>query len=98
MSAAQINAKPDPVIEKAKATVAGLMENPASAEFGDMKRATRNLGSEPLDTVCGYVRGTKVSGGDTGEMPFLYIIQDDEAYLVDGSSPMANTVYSVICK
>ena len=42
---------------------------------------------EPVDTICGYVKGKNASGGDTEEMPFLYIIRDDrdgEAYLVDG--------------
>jgi hypothetical protein len=38
---------------------------------------------EPVDTICGYVKGKNASGGDTEEMPFLYIIRDDrdgEAY------------------
>jgi len=88
----------DPMTVKAKAAIAGMMENPASAEFSEMKRAIKNLLDEPLDTICGHVRGKNASGVDTGDMPFLYIIRDDEAYLVDGSSPMAETVHSIVCK
>src|SRR5262245_8324669 len=43
---AQLSDKPDPVIEKAKATVAAMMENPASAVFGEMKRAIRDVYGE----------------------------------------------------
>jgi hypothetical protein len=98
LPSAQSNDKADPVIEKAKATIAAMMENPASAEFGEMKRAVRNVLGESIDTICGYVKGKNASGGDTGEFPFLYIIQHDEAYIVDGSSAMAATAYRNLCK
>ena len=94
---AQLNDKADPVTEKAKATIAAMMENPASAKFGKIRRAVKNLLDEPLDTMCGYVKGKSASGRDTGEMPFLYIIHRDEGYLVDGSSPMAQTVHDTLC-
>ena len=71
-----------------------MMVNPASAEFYNLKRAVKML-DEPVDTICGYVKGKNASGGDTEEMPFLYIIRDDrdgEAYLVDGRSYVAQTV------
>jgi hypothetical protein len=97
LPSARFNDKSDPVTKKAKAAIAAIMANPASAEFGEMKRAVKNLGGEPLDTICGYVTGKNGSGGNTGKMPFLYIIQHDEAYLVDGSSPMADTVYRALC-
>src|SRR5215211_1845185 len=77
--------------------IAVIMESPASAKFGEMKRAVKSLLGEPLDTICGYVKGRDPSGGDTGEMPFLYIIHHDEAYLVDGSSPVAETLHRVLC-
>jgi len=47
------------------------------------------------------VKGKNASGGDTEEMPFLYIIRgdrDDEVYLVDGRSYVAQTVHGVLCK
>ena len=97
---AQLTDTADPVIEKAKASIAAMMVNPASAEFYNFKRAVRNLLNDSVDTICGYVKGKNASGGDTGEMPFLYIIRDDrdgEAYLVDGTSYMAETVHSVVC-
>jgi len=93
----QLNDKADLVTEKAKASVAAMMETPASAEFIKLKRAVKNLLDESVDTICGYVRGKNASGGDTGEMPFLYIIPDDEAYLVNGRSFVAESVHSVLC-
>ena len=97
LPSAQLSDKADPVTEKAKATIAAIMENPGSAEFGDMTRAIKTLLGEPVETICGYVRGKTASGGDTGEMPFVYIVAQNEAYLVDGRSPMADTVYRNLC-
>jgi hypothetical protein len=93
----QLSDKADPVTEKAKATIAAIMENPGSAEFGEMTRAIKTLLGEPIETICGYVKGKNASGGETGEMPFVYIIAHNEAYLVDGRSPMADTVYRNLC-
>jgi hypothetical protein len=90
-----------PVAEKAKASIAAMLPNPASAEFYNLKRAVKKMLDEPVDTICGYVKGKNASGGDTEEMPFLYIIRDDrdgEAYLVDGRSYVAQTVHGVLCK
>jgi hypothetical protein len=93
----QLNDKADPVIEKAKATIAAMMENPASAEFGEMKRAVKKVLGEKVNTICGHIKGKDASGADTGEMPFVYIIERDEAYIVDGSSTMAATAYRNLC-
>jgi len=92
-------ATPDPVIVKAKATIAAKLENPASAEFGEMNRAVRkNLLGQAVDTICGRVKGKKVSGEDTGDRPFLYLVKDDEAYVVDGpAGSAAATAYRNIC-
>jgi len=90
--------KPDSIIETAKARISTMLEDPASAEFGEIRRALKNLRGESLDTICGSVKGKSASAGATGEMPFLYIIQDTAAFLVDGSSPVADTLYSVLCK
>jgi hypothetical protein len=90
----------EPAIEKAKASIAGMMANPASAEFYKLKRAVKKLPDESVDTICGYVKGKNASGGDTGEMAFLYIIRNNregEAYLVDGKSYTAQTVHGVLC-
>jgi hypothetical protein len=97
LPSAQLNDEANPVTEKAKAAIAAIMENPASAEFGETKRAVKSLLGEPLETICGYVKGKNASGKDTGEMPFLYIINRDEAYLVDGSNLTAETVYRTLC-
>jgi hypothetical protein len=89
----------DSVLKKAKTTIAAKMEDPASAEFDDMKRATRkNTFGQPVDTICGHVKGKKVSGEDTGERPFLYLVKEDEAYVVDGDADSAAaTAYRNIC-
>ena len=98
---AQLTDTSKTVTEKAKASIAAMMVNPASAEFHNLKRAVKKMLDEPVDTICGYVKGRNVSGGDTEEMPFVYIIRDDrdgEAYLVDGKSYAAQTVHGVLCK
>ena len=91
----------EPAFERAKASIAAILMNPASAEFYNLKRAVKKLLDESVDTICGYVKGKNASGVDTGEMAFLYIIRDDrdgEAYLVDGTSYTAQTVHGVLCK
>jgi hypothetical protein len=90
---------PDPVIVKAKITIAAKLENPASAEFGEMKRAIRkNTLGQSVDTICGRVKGKKTSGEDTGDRPFLYLVKDDDAYVVDGpAGSAAASAYRNIC-
>jgi len=89
----------DPILDKARISVAAKMEDPASAEFGDMKRAIRmsTLG-RPMDTICGHVRGKNASGTDTGERPFLYLVKEDDAYVVTGKADSAAAIaYRNIC-
>lgn len=89
----------DPVISKAKTTIAAKMEDPASAEFGEMKRAIRkNTLGKSVDTICGRVKGKKVSGEDTGDRAFLYLVKEDDAYVVDGpANSAAASAYRNIC-
>jgi hypothetical protein len=90
----------DPVIIKARTTVAATLEDPASAEFGEMKRAIRkNTFGQPVDTICGRVKGKKASGEDTGDRLFLYLVKEDDAYVVvDGpAGSAAATAYRNIC-
>jgi len=90
---------PDPVIAKAKTTIAARLEDPASAEFGEMRRAMRkNTLGQSVDTICGRVKGKKASGEDIDDRPFLYLVKDDEAYVVDGTATSAAaTAYRNIC-
>jgi hypothetical protein len=86
----------DPVITRAKTAIAARLEVPASAEFGAMKRAFRkNTFGKSVDTICGRVKGKKASGEDTGDKPFLYLIAEDDAYVVPGSA--AASAYRNIC-
>jgi hypothetical protein len=89
----------DPVLKKAKITVAAKMEDPTSAEFVDIKRAMReNTFGQPFEVICGHVNGKKKSGEATGERPFLYLVKEDEAFIV-GSNPnsMAAIAYRAHC-
>ena len=75
-------------------------EDPKSAEFGEMKRAVRkNTLGQSVDTICGRVKGKKASGEDTGDRPFLYLVKDDDAYVVvDGAAGLAAaSAYRNIC-
>jgi len=89
----------DPVIIKAKTTIAAKLEDPGSAEFGEMNRAIRkNTLGQSVDTICGRVKGKKTSGEDAGDRPFLYLVRDDDAYVVDGpAGSAAATAYRNIC-
>jgi hypothetical protein len=89
----------DPVLIKAKTTIAAKLEDPAAAEFSEMKRAIRkNTFGKPVDTICGRVKGKKASGEATGDKPFLYLVTEDEAYVVDGpATSAAASAYRNIC-
>jgi hypothetical protein len=89
----------DDVISKAKTTIAAKLEDPASVEFADMKRAVRkNTFGKPVDTICGHVKAKNAAGADTGERPFLYLVKDDDAYVVDGNAESAAAIaYRNIC-
>ena len=86
----------DTVLKNAKTTIAAKMENPASVEFREMKRAERkNAVGKPINSICGYVRGATASGEETGDKPFLYLVQEDEAYI--GGYSIATSPYHNIC-
>jgi len=101
--AAQISVEstdsPDPIIAKAKTTIAAKMESAMAVVFSDMHRALRkNVLDESIDTICGYVNGKNASGGDIGERPFLYLVKEDEAYIVNGTNDIgALAAYRNIC-
>ncbi len=76
---AQLN---ETVIKKAKIMVAAKMEDPASVEFVDIERAMNK--NTTFEILCGHVKGKKKSGEATRETPFLYLVKEDEAYIVDG--------------
>jgi hypothetical protein len=81
-------------IMKAKVTIAAKMENPASVVFLEMKRAVReDARGNSIDTICGRIRGKLA--GDTGERPFVYVVQKDEAYI--GAYVLATTEYRKVC-
>ena len=89
----------DPVLKKAKIMVAAKMEDPTYAEFVDMKRVMRkNSFGEPFEIICGHVKGKMKSGEATGERPFLYLVKEDEAFIVGGNpDSMAAIVYRAQC-
>jgi hypothetical protein len=89
----------DQILAKAKATIASRLDDPKSAEFGEMKRAIRtNPLGKSVDIICGYVKGKNASSEATGDWPFLYFVKDDEAYVVNGPpTSIAATAYRNIC-
>ena len=89
----------DPVMDRAKIAVAVKLEDPKSATFSEMNRATRkNTSGQSVDTICGHVKSKKASGEDIGDRAFVYLVKDDEAYVVDGSpASAASTAYRNIC-
>jgi hypothetical protein len=88
----------DPVLEKAKMTVAAKMEDPASAEFGDMKLMKERTFGQPFEAICGHVKGKKKSGQSTGERPFLFLVKEEEAFIVGGNqASMAAIAYRAHC-
>ena len=83
----------DAVIAKAEATIIAKMESPTAVVFSDVHRALRkNVLDQSIDTLCGYVNGKNASGADIGERPFLYLVKEDEAYIVDGTNDIAALV------
>jgi len=90
---------PDPVIAKARITIAAKLPDPAAAEFGEMKRSFRkNTLGQSVDTICGHVKAKSAPGEDATDRPFLYLVKDDEAYVVDGApGSAAATAYRNIC-
>ena len=73
-----------------------MLEEPASAEFYNLKRANKKLLHRTVPTICGYVKAT--DGGETRAMPFLFTLDDGEAYLVNGRSQVSETVHGHLCK
>ena len=88
----------DPVTERAKSAISAILEDPGSAEFYDLKRAQKKLLHTTSDTICGFVRAKSGRGGDAREMPFLFTVDDGQAYLVNGRSEVAETVHGAYCK
>src|SRR5262249_50763763 len=94
-SCIQPDDKSDPVLKKAMPTIATKMENSAFVQLVEMKRAKKNALGRSIDTICGYVRGKNASGSETGDRPFLYLVQEDEAYI--GGYNMATSPYHNLC-
>jgi hypothetical protein len=86
----------DPVIKKAIPTIVAKMEDSASVELVEMKRAEKNASGKSIDTICGYVRGKSASGAETGDRPFLYLVYENQAYI--GGYDMATSPYHDLCR
>jgi hypothetical protein len=92
----QRDEKLDPVIKKAMPLIAAKMENSVSVEIVEMTRAEKTAAGKSIDTICGYVRGKTASGEETGARPFLYLVQENEAYV--GGYNMAISPYHNLCR
>jgi hypothetical protein len=89
----------DAILKKAKATIAAKMEDAAAVDFVDAKRAIRkNTLGQPIDTICGHVKGKKPSGEEIDARQFLYLVKEDEAYVVTGNQEsVPAAAYRDIC-
>jgi hypothetical protein len=55
----------------------------------------KNTFGKSVDTICGRV---KKKGEDAADWPFLYLVTEDEAYVVNGASnSAAASAYRNIC-
>ena len=89
----------DPVIVKAKTTIAAKLKDPASVEFIEVKRAIRkNMVGQPVDTICGRVKVKIASDDEAGIRPFVYFVKNDAGFVVYGPTGSATeTAYRSIC-
>lgn len=86
----------DPVIKKAIPAIAEKMADSASVELVEMKRTEKHVLGKSIDTICGYVRGKSASGAESVDRPFLYLVQEEEAYI--GGYNMATSPYHNLCQ
>ena len=89
----------DPVIVKAKTTIAAKFKEPASVEFIEVNRAIRqNMVGQPTDTICGRVEVKIASEDEAGIRPFVYFVKKDAGFVVYGPTDSASeTAYRSIC-
>jgi hypothetical protein len=92
---AQPDDKSDSVLKKAMSAIAAKMQNSVSVELVELKRADKTAAGKSIDTICGYVRGKNAAGLDVGARPFLYLVQDDKAYI--GLYDIATSRYHNLC-
>jgi hypothetical protein len=96
---AQADIIPDSILDKLRAAIAAKLEDPASVEFIQMKRALRkNLLEQPIDTICGHIVGKTTSSAERKEMPFLYLVKEENVYIDDGSDEAVADAYGKVCK
>jgi hypothetical protein len=97
---ARLDDNSDPIINRAKVAVSAKMEeDPSSIELVAIRRGIRkNTLGVPLDTICGYVKEKTVLGRDADQRPFLYLVKENDAYIVNGSGDItAAAAYHNIC-
>jgi hypothetical protein len=94
--AIQPDDKLDPVLKRAISAIAAKMLNSVSVELVEMKRSEKNASGKSIDVICGSVRGKSASGSDTGDRPFLYLVQEEKAYI--GLYDIATSPYHNFCE
>ena len=89
--------QPEFIMRKARVKVLAILENPGSAEFIEIKRVKKDTLGQSIDTVCGRLKQKSALGEDLGEISFIYLVQDDDAYLIDSHNTTAAAAYRNIC-
>lgn len=89
----------DSAVKRAQEIVAAKMRNAAAVEFVNVRRVSKEtIAGKTIDSVCGRVKGQRASDGKAGDWPFVYLIDEDKAYIVgDNPDTLAGISYRNIC-
>jgi hypothetical protein len=76
---------------KVREIIAAKLGNPASIKFPDI------VPGKAVHSFCG-VAEVKGASGEAKELPFVYLAQKNEAYIIDGSDDLrASTAIRKMC-
>jgi hypothetical protein len=82
-------------------TIGGNTEGPATGQPSETSEPVRNKTTTTIGGKTegpGHVKGKKKSGEATGERPFLYLVKEDEAFIVGSNlDSMAAIAYRAYC-
>jgi hypothetical protein len=78
-------------VAKIKAAATNVLKDPGSAQWQDVRQATRpNLKGKPTAVACGMVNDKNAFGAYTGFRSFVFLIEDNKLYIAGGGSDVDN--------
>ena len=76
--------------ERAKGIISAKLGNPASIKIPEPWKV--------IDSFCGVAEVKGASGEEEREMPFVYLVQRNEVYIINGSDDLrAATAIHIMC-